>query len=593
MLELIRRFGKGYGGRCAMGVTTKVLEVIFNLLTPVIVARMIDVGVRTRDVAYVIRMGILLVVLALVGYLFTLVCQKMAALISQGMGTDLRRALFHRISGYGASELDRLGTASLVTRVTNDVNQVQVAIALGIRQLVRWPLLAVGSMIAALMINLKLGLIFLVCTPLIGLIFWFVMNRSIPYFHDMQAKLDRISLITREGLSGVRVIRAFRQEGREAARFRKAAWDQTQTAITVNNLSACLSPATFLVMNLGFVAILWAGGIQVDTGGISQGEVVAFVNYMMQTLQSVVYVANLVVIFTRASASSRRILEVFDGEVEVADKPGAIAPDLEHSSARALCFDHVCFAYRGSKIDAVHDVTFKLAGGGTLGVIGGTGSGKSTVANLIVRLYEVREGSVDVFGRDVRDWPLHALRTAVSIVPQQASLVSGTIRSNLSWRDEKASDEELWKALELAQAAEFVRQKPELLDTPVEAGGKNFSGGQRQRLTIARALVGAPRLIVLDDSASALDFATDAALRHALRSLAPAISSVVVSQRVSAVMGADLVLVLDHGKVAGLGTHTELLESCSLYREICLSQLRPNELGGAAQSSGNSKEVGL
>jgi ATP-binding cassette subfamily B protein len=307
----------------------------------------------------------------------------------------------------------------------------------------------------------------------------------------------------------------------------------------------------------------------------------------------VVYVANLVVIFTRASASARRILEVFDGEVEVADKPGAVAPDLEHSSADALCFDHVSFAYRGSKIDAVHDVTFELAGGGTLGVIGGTGSGKSTVANLIVRLYEVCEGSVDVFGRDVRDWPLHALRTAVSIVPQQASLVSGTIRSNLSWRDEKASDEELWKALELAQAAEFVRQKPELLDTPVEAGGKNFSGGQRQRLTIARALVGSPRLIVLDDSASALDFATDAALRHALRSLAPAISSVVISQRVSAVMGADLVLVLDHGKVAGLGTHTELLESCSLYREICLSQLRPNELGEATQSSGNSKEVGL
>jgi ATP-binding cassette subfamily B multidrug efflux pump len=580
VLELIKRFGKGYGGRCAIGVITKALEVVFNLIAPVIVARMIDIGVGTHDTGYVIRMGAVLIALSLVGYAFTLVCQKMAALISQGMGTDLRRALFHHVSSFGAAEVDEFGTASLVTRVTNDVNQIQVAVALAIRQLVRWPLLAVGSMVAALMLNLRLGLIFLVCTPLIGLVFWYVMSRSVPFFQTMQGKLDRISRIAREGLSGARVIRSFRREDAEKARFHEVAVDQTDTAIAVSNLSAWLSPSTFLVMNLGIVAILWAGGRQVDAGLMSQGEIVAFVNYMIQTLQSVVYVANLVVIFTRASASAQRIVEVLDAKPAVTEKPGAVAPQEDAAaSSQALVFDHVCFAYAGSSADALHEVSFALPAGHELGIIGGTGSGKSTLAGLVLRLYDVRSGSVAVCGQDVRDWPLAALRQVVSIVPQQASLVTGTIRSNLLWRDGGASDDALWQALELAQAADFVRKKPGGLDAVVEAGGKNFSGGQRQRLTIARALVGSPQLVVLDDAASALDFATDAALRHALRSLRPAVSSVVISQRVSAVMDADLVLVLDHGAAIGLGTHRELLDGCPLYREICLTQLRPEELG--------------
>jgi ATP-binding cassette subfamily B protein len=313
---------------------------------------------------------------------------------------------------------------------------------------------------------------------------------------------------------------------------------------------------------------------------MSQGEIVAFVNYMIQTLQSVVYVANLVVIFTRASASAQRIVEVLDAKPAVTEKPGAVAPQEDAAaSSQALVFDHVCFAYAGSSADALHEVSFALPAGHELGIIGGTGSGKSTLAGLVLRLYDVRSGSVAVCGQDVRDWPLAALRQVVSIVPQQASLVTGTIRSNLLWRDGGASDDALWQALELAQAADFVRKKPGGLDAVVEAGGKNFSGGQRQRLTIARALVGSPQLVVLDDAASALDFATDAALRHALRSLRPAASSVVISQRVSAVMDADLVLVLDHGAAIGLGTHRELLNSCPLYREICLTQLRPEELG--------------
>lgn len=596
MIELLRRFGGKFRRYMVIGPACKLIEVIFDLLTPLVIAQMIDKGIGARDVNAVVHYGMVLAAMAVIGISFTLVCQKMAALTSQGMGTDIRGALYQHINKLSYAELDRFGTPSLITRITNDVNQVQLAVALGVRMLIRWPFLAVGSMCAALAIDLKLGFIFLICTPAIGLVFWFVMARCIPYYKQLQAKLDRIALICREGLSGARVVRAFVREDHERERFAQAADDQANTAIAVGKLSSILNPVTFLVMNLGVCAILWVGGIQVNVGELTQGQVMAFVNYMTQTLTSIVYVANLVVVFTKASASASRINEVLNCEPSITDegnqsvalpKPGNVAP------VPALSLSHASFSFGAGAANAVNDVTLELPLGKTLGIIGGTGSGKSTLVSLIPRLYDAGTGSVSVMGADVRTWPLDQLRRVVATVPQRASLVSGTIRSNLTWRDEAATDEDLWAALDMAQASEFVRNKPQGLDAPVEAGGKNFSGGQRQRLTIARALVGSPQVLIMDDSASALDFKTDAALRRAIRerSMRGAaegglpLTTVIVSQRVSTVRDADMICVLDHGSAAGLGTHDELYATCQLYREICQSQLRREELEGQQGSA--------
>ena len=599
MIELLRRFGGKFRRYMVIGPACKLIEVIFDLLTPLVIAQMIDKGIGAHDVNAVVHYGALLAAMAVIGISFTLVCQKMAALTSQGMGTDIRGALYQHINKLSYAELDRFGTPSLITRITNDVNQVQLAVALGVRMLIRWPFLAVGSMCAALAIDLKLGMIFLICTPAIGLVFWFVMARCIPYYRQLQAKLDRIALICREGLSGARVVRAFVREDHERERFAQAADDQANTAIAVGKLSSILNPVTFLVMNLGVCAILWVGGIQVNVGELTQGQVMAFVNYMTQTLTSIVYVANLVVVFTKASASASRINEVLNCVPSITDEnnepvalPQAPATDVD-APAPALSFDHASFSFGAGAANAVSDVTLELSLGKTLGIIGGTGSGKSTLVSLIPRLYDASTGSVSVMGSDVRAWQLGQLRHVVATVPQRASLVSGTIRSNLTWRDESATDEELWAALDMAQASEFVRNKPQGLDAPVEADGKNFSGGQRQRLTIARALVGSPQILIVDDSASALDFKTDAALRHAIRERSVRgaaegglpLTTVIVSQRVSTVRDADMICVLDHGSVAGLGTHDGLYASCQLYREICQSQLRREELEGQQGSA--------
>ena len=600
MIELLRRFGGKFRRYMVVGPACKLIEVIFDLLTPLVIAQVIDKGIGARDVNAVIHYGMVLGAMAVIGISFTLVCQKMAALTSQGMGTDIRGALYEHINKLSYAELDRFGTPSLITRITNDVNQVQLAVALGVRMLIRWPFLAVGSMVAALAIDLKLGIIFLICTPTIGLVFWFVMARCIPYYKQLQAKLDRIALICREGLSGARVVRAFVREDHERERFAQAADDQAHTAIAVGKLSSILNPVTFLVMNLGVCAILWVGGIRVNVGELTQGQVMAFVNYMTQTLTSIVYVANLVVVFTKASASASRINEVLNCEPSITDEgnqPVALPEPSELAGGSApvpaLSFDHASFSFGAGAANAVNDVTLELPLGKTLGIIGGTGSGKSTLVSLIPRLYDASTGSVSVMGADVRTWPLDQLRHVVATVPQRASLVSGTIRSNLTWHDESATDEELWTALDMAQASEFVRNKPQGLDAPVEAGGKNFSGGQRQRLTIARALVGSPQVLIMDDSASALDFKTDAALRHAIRerSMRGAdegglpLTTVIVSQRVSTVRDADIICVLDHGSVAGLGTHDGLYTTCQLYREICQSQLRREELEGQQGST--------
>ena len=596
MIELLRRFGGKFRRYMVIGPACKLIEVIFDLLTPLVIAQMIDKGIGAHDVSAVIHCGMVLGAMAVIGISFTLVCQKMAALTSQGMGTDIRGALYKHINKLSYAELDRFGTPSLITRITNDVNQVQLAVALGVRMLIRWPFLAVGSMCAALAIDLKLGIIFLICTPAIGLVFWVVMARCIPYYKQLQAKLDRIALICREGLSGARVVRAFVREDHERERFAQAADDQANTAIAVGKLSSILNPVTFLVMNLGVCAILWVGGIQVSVGELTQGQVMAFVNYMTQTLTSIVYVANLVVVFTKASASASRINEVLNCVPGIADEgnqPVALPKPGNVASVPALSLSHASFSFGAGAANAVNDVTLELPLGKTLGIIGGTGSGKSTLVSLIPRLYDASTGSVSVMGVDVRTWPLDQLRRVVATVPQRASLVSGSIRSNLTWRDEAATDEELWAALDMAQASEFVRNKPQGLDAPVEAGGKNFSGGQRQRLTIARALVGSPQILIMDDSASALDFKTDAALLHAIRerSMRGAakgglpLTTVIVSQRVSTVRDADVICVLDHGSVAGLGTHDELYATCQLYREICQSQLRREELEGQRGST--------
>ena len=596
MIELLRRFGGKFRRYMVIGPACKLIEVIFDLLTPLVIAQMIDKGIGAHDVNAVVHYGMVLAAMAVIGISFTLVCQKMAALTSQGMGTDIRGALYKHINKLSYAELDRFGTPSLITRITNDVNQVQLAVALGVRMLIRWPFLAVGSMVAALAIDLKLGMIFLICTPAIGLVFWFVMARCIPYYKQLQAKLDRIALICREGLSGARVVRAFVREDHERERFAQAADDQAHTAIAVGKLSSILNPVTFLVMNLGVCAILWVGGVQVNVGELTQGQVMAFVNYMTQTLTSIVYVANLVVVFTKASASASRLNEVLNCEPSITDEgnqPVALPEPSNVAPVPALSFSHASFSFGAGAANAVNDVTLELPLGKTLGIIGGTGSGKSTLVSLIPRLYDTGAGSVSVMGADVRVWPLNQLRHVVATVPQRASLVSGTIRSNLTWRDESATDEELWAALDMAQASEFVRNKPQGLDAPVEAGGKNFSGGQRQRLTIARALVGSPQVLIMDDSASALDFKTDAALRHAIRERSvrgaaeggPPLTTVIVSQRVSTVRDADMICVLDHGSVAGLGTHDELYAGCQLYREICQSQLRREELEGQQGSA--------
>ena len=571
----LRRFLKDYKKQVIVGPIFKWMEAVLELIVPLVMAKIIDVGVKNADKGYVFRMGGLLLLIAAVSLGCALVCQYSASIASQGVGTNLRREMYARINQFSHAELDRFGTHSLVTRLTNDVNQLQVAVAMLIRLVVRAPFLAIGAVVMAFTIDVKLSLIFLVVFPLIVGVLYFVMSRSVPFFRVMQKKLDKISLITRENLEGARVIRAFSKQDAELSRFTSASDDLANTSVRVGRLSALLNPLTYVIMNLGIVAILWFGGFRVDSGRLTQGEIIAFVNYMTQILQALIVVANLVVTFTKASASATRVNEVLETEPSVKDEAaGEIAPV---SGAPALEFDQAVFAYAGAEEPSLTGITVALNPGETLGVIGGTGSGKSTFVSLIPRFYDVTSGPVRVFGRDVREYPLSQLRRLVGMVPQKAAVVSGTIGENLRWADPSATDEDLWAALETAQARPFVEALPQKLDTRVEQGGKNFSGGQKQRLTIARALAGKPSILILDDSASALDFATDAALRKALREDTKGMTVVMVSQRASTIRYADRILVLDDGGMAGLGTHEELFENCPVYREICLSQLSAEE----------------
>lgn len=579
MRRLLQQFLGPYTSKAILGVLTKMVEVVFEVLTPLVVARMIDYGVHAHDITAVSRLGFLLLLFAVVSYSFTLICQKCASLCSQGIGTDIRKALYEHISQFSSAEVDFFGSASLVTRITNDVNQVQLAVALGVRQVTRWPLLAIGSIIACLFIDVQLGLVVLVSTVLVGLIFYLVMRASIPFYKKMQDKLDSVSQITQEALSGVRVIRALRKDADEFKRFSAASHEQAQVAISVGKLSSLLNPATFFVLYLAILVVLWIAQDLVLSATLTQGQVIAFVSYMTATFISVGYLANLIIIFLRASASSMRIYEVLQTPLTVISHTDT--PIGLDANAPALTFENVSFSYTDAaqqSAAALQNLSFALQPGQSLGIIGGTGSGKSSVAQLLPRLYDATSGSIKLFGTDIQAYPLQQLHKLVGYVPQKPSLIRGTIRSNLLWRNPAATDTQLWNALAVAQAKDFVEQMPGQLDSVVEAGGKNFSGGQRQRLTIARSLVDTPRLLVLDDAASALDYATDAQLRTALTELQEQVTRIIISQRVSAVMDASLILVLNYGCVAGLGTHDELMQTCTIYQEICLSQFSQEEV---------------
>ena len=568
------RFLKQFKKEVLIGPVFKLTEAVFELIVPLVMAQIIDVGIANGDRGYVLRMGGVMVLLGLVGLGCALICQYCAARASQGFGTVLRSEMFRHINTLSHGEIDQIGTPSLITRITNDVNQLQLAVAMLIRLVVRAPFLVIGATVMALLLDWKLACIFFVAAPLMALVLYLVMSRSIPFYRIIQKKLDRISLITRENLSGVRVIRAFSRQEKEKERFAQASEDQMTTSITVGRISALLNPLTSAIINLAIAAVIWFGGFRVDAGGMTQGEVIAFVNYLNQILLAMIVVANLVVIFTKAAASATRVDEVLELHPSIVNRVSRPAQEVEGSPE--IAFDAVSFAYPDAGAYSLSDISFTIARGQTLGIIGGTGCGKSTLVNLIPRFYEVSQGSLKVDGVDVRDYPMEQLRGKVGIVPQRAVLFSGTLRQNMQWRKQDATDEEIWQALETAQAASFVRKMPDGLDSVILQGGKNLSGGQKQRLTIARALVGEPEILILDDSASALDFATDAALRQAIAKFSAGrgnrMTTIIVSQRANTVRYADRIVVLDDGKAAGIGTHEQLLESCQIYREIYWSQ---------------------
>lgn len=570
MLKL-RRFLSGYKKEVIIGPLCKLFEAILELLVPLVMADIIDTGINTlHDGGYVLRMGGVMALLAATGLCSALFCQYFASKASQGAGTKMRSELFAHISTLSYSELDKLGTPSLITRMTNDINRVQQGIAMSIRLLTRAPFIIGGSLVMAMTINLKMSLIFFAAALLIALTLFFVMKLSMPVFAAIQKKLDKIGLISRENLSGNRVIRAFSKQNAENKRVDFATADLAKASVRVSRLSALLSPVTYAVTYAAIIAIVWFGAVNVNAGSMQTGEIVALVSYMTQILLAMIVVANLVVLITGANASARRISEVFETKPAIVEKTKEYI-SVKENSDEIIRFNNVSFGYHGGA-ETLSDISFSVKRGQTVGIIGGTGCGKSTLVNLIPRFYDVSGGSVFVNGADVRDYPFKQLREHMGIVPQQSVLFSGTIRGNLLWLNPSATDEELVNALKTAQAYEFVSKLKDGLDSRVEQGGKNLSGGQRQRLCIARAIAGSPKLLILDDSFSALDMATDAALRLALRENTSGMTVIIVTQRCSSVMNADLILCMDDGKIAGAGTHDELMKNCPTYREIYLSQ---------------------
>lgn len=563
-----------YVKECILAPLFKLLEAGFELIVPLVIAAIIDTGIAARDTAYVLRMCGILLALAVVGLLAAACAQYFASVAATGFGTALRGALFGKIQSLSYRELDTLGTATMMTRMTSDVNQAQTGVNLTLRLLLRSPFVVFGALIMAATIDGKLSLIFAAVIVLLLIVVYTIMFRTLPLYRRSQEKLDRVLGLTRENLTGARVLRAFCREEEEEKHFDEANEALTRSQKHVGLLSALTNPLTYVIINIGVIALIWGGAIRVDHGDLTQGQVVALYNYMSQILVELVKMANYIVTVTRALASGKRVARVLEMETSLA---APAQPGKPVEGAPAIVMTDVSMTYAGNAAPSLSHVTFALPRGCTLGVIGGTGSGKTTLVDLIPRFYEASEGVVSVFGTPVGQYDLDTLRGMIGVVPQRAALFSGTIRDNLLWGNPDATDNDLQSALRTAQALDVVASKPLGLDEPVEAGGKNFSGGQRQRLTIARALVAKPEILILDDSASALDYATDARLRRALREDLAGMTVVVVSQRTSSVRHADLILVLDEGNVVGMGTHDELRETCPVYREICMTQERGGE----------------
>lgn len=573
MLRLAR-YLKQFKLNVTLGPACKLTEAIFELIVPLVMAEIIDVGIANGDAGYIWRHGVTLIILAVCGLTFALVCQYMASVASQGVGTRLRGDLYRHINTLSYKELDRLGTAALVTRISNDVNQVQTAVAMLIRLVVRAPFLVIGAAIMSFTISARLSLIFLGAMAAIVGVMYPIMRVTVKLFKKQQKSLDGISRITRENLSGVRVVRAFSRQDYEKERFEETAEEYRRFAVKAGRINALLNPAIFVAVNVAYLLIVWLGGGFVDGGidGLTQGKVIALVNYMTQISLALVVVANLVTIFTKAAASSARINEIFDMQPSVV---GAENSPKQDENAPAIEFDNVSFSYVGGE-NSLEKISFSLNRGETLGIIGGTGSGKSTLVNLLCRFYDADSGAVKVNGADVRDYPTEELRRLIGIVPQKTELLSGTLRENMTLGRTDITDEQIQKALETAQAKDFTDNLDGGLDARILQGGKNLSGGQKQRLTIARAVAQDPEILILDDSSSALDYATDANLRKALKTLPT--TCVIVSQRANSIRHADKIIVLDDGEAVGIGTHAQLLKTCGVYHEICLTQYTEEEL---------------
>lgn len=580
--ELVRKlliYLKDYKKESIIGPLFKLLEATFELIVPVIMARIIDIGIKNQDTLYIWKMGAVLVIFGILGLTCSLLAQYFAAKAAVGFGTALRHDLFWHIENLSHAEVDKAGSSTLVVRMTSDVNQVQSGVNLVLRLFLRSPFIVVGALVMAFTINWKAAMVFVVTVPLLAFVIYGIMVITIPLYKKVQRELDEVLLTTRENLTGVRVIRAFRTQKLERETFEHKSDVLMAIQMHVGKISASLNPLTYIIVNAGIIAVIWFGGIQVNVGDMTQGEVIALVNYMTQTLLALVALANLIITFTKALASAGRINEVFamkPGIVDGNEKESAVQQTEEPKTAVSM--EDVTFYYQKSKEPALEHISFTAKKGETIGIIGGTGSGKSTLVSLIPRFYDVTEGRVFVNGKDVREYKVENLRSKVGMVPQKAVLFHGTIRDNMKMGREDASDEEIFEALKTAQALEIVENKPAKLDTVLSEGGKNLSGGQRQRLTIARALVRNPEVLILDDSASALDFATDANLRKAIAEDTNNMTVFIVSQRAASIMHADKIIVLDDGQMVGYGTHQELLKQCEVYQEICYSQFSKEEV---------------
>lgn len=565
---------KDYKKESVLGPLFKLLEASFELMVPLVMASIIDVGIENKDIRYVFMMGGLLLLLAAVGLASSLTAQYFAAKAAVGFSTKLKHALFAHIESLSYSEIDRLGTTSLITRMTSDINQVQSGVNLVLRLFLRSPFIVFGAMIMAFTIDVKAALIFMVAIPLLSIVVFGVMLVSIPLYKKVQMGLDRVLGITRENLTGARVIRAFGKEEEETEKFVEANIALNRVQMFVGRFSALMNPLTYVIINGAIIALIWTGAIRVEAGIITQGAVVALVNYMSQILVELVKLANLIITVTKAIACGNRIQDVFEVSTSLPDDAKEeVKEQMEQTwDAEMVRFERVGLVYQEASEESLTDITFTAKKGDVIGIIGGTGSGKTSLVNLIPRFYDSTSGKIWIDGEDILNYPLAQLREKIGVVPQKAVLFYGSIRSNMQWGKKDATDEEIWEALETAQAADFVRQKNGALDALVEQGGRNFSGGQRQRLTIARALVKKPQILILDDSASALDYATDAALRKAIREKLKGTTVFIVSQRAASILHADQILVLDDGNAAGMGTHEELLGNCEVYREIYESQ---------------------